>query len=398
MTAGDVRGPGPRGMVTDLRAARSRFPVLRDRIYCDNASFGAFPEEMLADLEEYRRTLFLRSRAIDGWLALLEEVTRELEGLLHAPAGSLALRENATGAQAAIAAAVEPRGARRNIVIAPELDFDSSRFLWTQQARRGFELVEVGRGRHDLGADELRAAIDERTAVVALPLVSPRTGALLPIAEVTAHARQCGALTVIDAYQAAGIVPLEVERLGADVVVSGMHKWLYGGGTGLAFMYVAPAAIERLPVVYPGWLGHHRLLDREPRFEPAPGARRFQQGTPPMEPVYTARAGLRFVAEAGVAALRARSLELTARLLERAAAHGLSVLTPAEAGARGGMICIAMPDADAHTVVQQLRARGIDVGARPGAGVRVAPHPCLDTSDCDDVIAQIAQIAQIARS
>ena len=380
-------------MSPDLGALRTRFPVLRERIYCDNQGLGCFPEEMLADLDEYRRTLLLRNRGLGVWIERIEELRGEVERLLGATSGSVAFRDSVTAGQAAIAAAIEPEPARRRIVIAPSLDFGSTRFLWTQQELRGFELVEVGVGRDELSAEDIEAMIDERTSVVALPLVSPRTGALLPLERVAARARAAGALFVVDAYQALGIVPVDVGVLGADVVVGGSHKWLYGGGTGLAFLWIAPALAERLPVVYPGWLGHHELLGAEPRFSPAPLARRFQQGTPAVEPVYTARAGLRFVAEIGVEALRARSVELTGRLLEGVARHGLRTITPTAAERRGGMICIDVPDP--HAAVDALAARGIDVGARPRAGVRVGPHPCLSLSDCDEVVDQLARLARV---
>jgi kynureninase len=264
--------------------------------------------------------------------------------------------------------------------------------LWTQQALRGFALTPVGREQTWLSADEMCAAIDERVAVVALPLVSPRTGALLPLAEVTEHARRMGAITVVDAFQAVGVVDVDVEALRADVVVGGTYKWMCGGGIGVAFMYVRPGVAERLEAVYPGWIGHANLLASTPQFEPAPGALRFQQGTPAMEPIYTARAGLQFLMEVGIDSIRERSLALTQRIIDSLSEYDFRISTPAEPARRSGMVCLDVPGPDA--IVNALALESVDVDARPDAGLRIGPFPCMDESECDRLADRIAQLVR----
>ena len=169
--------------------------------------------------------------------------------------------------------------------------------------------------------------IDDRVVAVAISVVS-RNSALLDTSSIVAAAKAAGAVSVLDAYQAVGILPLDVEALGADVVVAGTLKWL-SGETGLAFMYVRPELADRLSPAYPGWFGHseihavvhtHAFIDR---FASMPGARRFQQGTPAMAPIYGARAGLKFLLEVGAAAMRERNVELTERLFQGCLAEGL---------------------------------------------------------------------------
>jgi kynureninase len=378
--------------MTDLIAYRERFPILRERSYFTSPCLGPFPEEALSDLQEYRDTLFLRNRALGVWVERMYELVALLEDLLHAPGGSVALQDSATAAQATIAAALEPSGDRTRIVLTPALDFKSSRYLWTAQTRRGFSIVEVGHGEPWLSADELCAAIDERVSIVALPLVSSQTGALLPVEKVTAHARRMGAVTIVDAYQAVGIVPVDVQALGADVVVGGTHKWMCGSSMGLAFMFVQPELSERLQPSYPGWVGHADLTSATPSFEPAPGAQRFQQGSPAIEPIYTARAGIKFLLDVGINAIRERSLILTERVMNAARENGLHVRTPAEPECRGGMLCIDIPEPD--EVVAALAAEGIDVDSRVDSGLRVGPFPCLDEEECEQLVARISALTR----
>jgi kynureninase len=380
----------------DLSRHRERFPIFAQRTYLASACMGPFPREGHADIEEYRRTRQLANRALGLWFQQVEEVTGLIEQLLHAPPGSVALRSSATACQAAIVSSIEPLGARRRIVVS-ELDFHSALQLYSAQPRRGFEVHTVRSvDGVRVQAEDLVAAIDERTAIVAVSLVS-RHHALLDAGPVIARAREVGAVVILDAYQAAGVVPLDVGALDVDVLVGGVHKWL-SGATGLAFAYVRRELADRLEPAYPGWFGHHDIADYvhehtfEDTYRPIPGARRFQQGTPPVFPIYASRAGLRFVLEVGVDHIRARNLELTTRLLEGALERGIDVVTPREPEARAGAVCLRVPDPE--RVVARLEERGIDVDQRRRQVVRAAPHACSTELECDKFLSELAEIVR----
>jgi kynureninase len=378
----------------DVAAWRARFPTLAARTYFATQCLGPVPEEALRDLDEYKETLLLRSRGLGRWVERMDELHGLCEQLLGAARGSVALMPSATAAHGALAASIRPT-ARRNRILTSTLDFHSTRYLWQAQVERGFVVSELpashGRDGATLPAEQVIRELDDRVAIVALSLVSPRSGALLDVAPIIAAARASGARVVLDAYQAVGIVPIDVAALGVDALVGGTHKWLCGGGTGLAFLYVAPGWSATLTPVYPGWLAHRELLGFAERFVPHEGARRFQQGVPAMEPIYTARAGLRFALEVGVDRIRARNLALGRQLHDGMTALGLPVRTPAADAARGGMLVVDLPAGDA--VVEQLAARGIDVDHRPGAGVRLSPHYCTSEDECRQLLSALAELA-----
>ncbi|WP_394824732.1 aminotransferase class V-fold PLP-dependent enzyme [Pendulispora albinea] len=378
-------------MIIDFVGGRREFPTLLERTYFASQCLGAFPRAMLEDVRAYERSLALRARVLSEWVARFEEMHTLGERLVEAPAGSIFLRDSATAAQASIAAAIEPEPGRKRVLVASG-DFHSSRYLWHAQAKRGFEVVEVASNDEAHGESQpFLDAIDERVRVVALSLVSPRTGALLDARPIVDAAHRAGALVVLDVFQAVGIVPVRVEELGADVLVGGYYKWVGGGGTGLAFGYVAPALSAKLEPIYPGWLAHRDLLGFSERFEAAKAATKFQQGMPAMEPIYTSRAGIRWVLEAGIDRIRARSLALTERMIHRAVARGLSLRTPREPEKRGGMVCFRVPDADAERIMGALEQQGIDIDHRPGAGLRVGPHVCATEEECDRVVDALAE-------
>jgi len=379
-------------MSEDLTRYRRRFQILRERSYFTSQCLGPLPDEVFSDLNEYTQTLLLRSRSLELWLHRMYELIGLLEGFLNAPAGTLALRDSATACHAAIASALEPSSERSRIVTVQDLHFRSTRYLWDSQAARGFSLIDVQTTGEGASLEALLSKIDERTAIVAVPLVSAQTGELLPVSEIAKRARAVGALTIVDAYQAVGIVPVDVRALAADVVIGGTHKWMCGADMGLAFMYVNPELSSRLVPKYPGWIGHADLKTLTPKFVPANGAQRFQQGAPAMEPIYLARAGLRFLLEVGVDALRARSLLLTERMIERARERGFRLLTPLPAERRGGMLCIDV--AEPERIVSALAAEKIDVDTRPGSGLRIGPYPCLDEAECDHLLDRLAALSR----
>jgi len=377
-------------MNQDLTRYRRQFAVLRERSYFTAQCLGPLPDEVFSDLNEYTQTLLLRSRSLELWLFRMYELIGLLEKFLNAPSGTLALRDSATACHAAIISALEPSAQRNRIVTVQGLHFKSTRYLWESQEARGFSLCDVQTG-GEAGTRAIYSNIDERTAVVAVPLVSAQTGELLPVAEIAKRARAMGALTIVDAYQGVGIVPVDVQALGADVLIAGTHKWMCGADMGLAFMYARAELSERLVPKYPGWVGHADLKSLTTRFVPAKGAQRFQQGSPAIEPIYTARAGLRFLLEVGVDALRARSLFLTQHLIDGARQRGLKLITPSEPERRGGMVCIDVENPD--RIVSALAAKGIDVDTRPGSGLRVGPYPCMDEAECELLLDSLLQLS-----
>jgi kynureninase len=374
---------------------REQFQVLGERCYLATACLGPFPRQGHDDAAEYMRARELHNRALGGWLERMDQLIGLVEQLLRAPQGSVAFRSSATACQTSVLSCIEP-GPARNRIVVTDLDFHSSLHLYGAQVRRGFDIHTVrARDRARIETEDLVKSIDERTAIVAISHVG-RTGALLDVAPVIARARAVGAIVILDAYQAVGVVPIDVATMDVDVLVGGTHKWL-SGATGLAFLYVRPELANRLEPVYPGWFGHQDLgaYVRDHTFadgyRPIPGARRFQQGTPPVFPIYASRAGLRFVTEVGVEHLRARSLELTSQLLEGVGKLGIDPVTPTEPALRGGYICLRVRDPEA--VVASLEQCGIDVDQRRREVVRVAPHPCCTAEDCERFIRALAEIA-----
>src|SRR5438105_2789993 len=281
---------------------------------------------------EYARTWAERGiRAWgEGWWTMPLTVGDQIGRIVGAPPGTVTMHQNVTIAEAIVLSCfrLEPP---RNRIVYEAANFPSVRYLYQAHADRGAEIVVCP------DDEAVVEAIDERTLLVPVSHVLFKTGEIQRIEPIVSRAREVGARVVLDAYQSAGVVPLDVTELGVDFAVGGSVKWLCGG-PGAAWLYVRPDLIAELEPTLVGWQAHARPFAFEPELEYAEGAARFLTGTPNVPALYAATAGYDVIEEAGVGRIRRRSLEQTdllARLLERAGFEVGRVRDPDRRGGTG---------------------------------------------------------------
>jgi kynureninase len=307
----------------------------------------------------------------EGWWTLVADLGDLVAPLIGARAGSVVFQPNVTLAHAVVFSAFDFRG-RRPKVVTDAMHFPSLLYLLGELKAQGAEVVVVPSD-DGVSVDTGRviAEIDERTAFVNLSHVLFKSSYVHDVAPIAARARAVGALTVIDGYQAVGVMPVDVEALGADVYVGGCLKWLCGG-PGAAFLWVRPDASARLAPRLTGWMSHARPFDFAPELDRRDDAWRFLHGTPNVPALYAARPGLEIVNRIGPAAIRAKSVRQTARLLELADRRGHRCTTPRDPNRRGGTVALDVPHG--YEVSRALKALDVVCDYRPGAGVRLSPH------------------------
>jgi kynureninase len=174
----------------------------------------------------------------------------------------------------------------------------------------------------------------------------------------------------LDAFHSVGIIPVDVEKSGADFVSGGVLKWLCGG-PGACFLYVSPAVRDTLQPALTGWQAHSRPFAFEDRMDYATGASRWLGGTPVIPALYAAAEGAKIIRSAGMEAIRKKSVRQTSRLIELADDRGFSVFSPRNSDHRAGTVTIDVPHA--YEISQLLISRDILVDYRVGAGIRAAP-------------------------
>ena len=357
-----------------LLAWRKEFPILDTCTYLVTHSLGAMPRRASTYLQQFADEWSTRGvRAwYEGWWEIGRTTGDLLAPVLGVSKGTISMHQNVTVALGVIGSCHRFDGARNRIVMT-DLEFPSNMYLFEGFRKYGAEIVYVPSPdamRTDL--QRLLDAIDERTALVPLSFVLFKSAYIQNAAAVIEKAHRVGARVILDVYQAAGTVPLEIERLGADFAVGGSVKWLCGG-PGAGYLYVRPDLANELEPGIVGWAAHaHPFEFAAGAIEYAPSPERFQSGTPNVPSLYSARAGYEIVAEIGVRSIREKSLRLTRRLMDLARDAGFRVNTPDVDAERGGSVIVDVPNG--HAVAEELIRREVIVDYRPGAGIRMAPH------------------------
>jgi kynureninase len=369
----------------DLAALRAHYPILARSNYLNSCSLGALSdraEQYLDDFLERWHTMGA-SAWYEHWMGRLDQLRARVAALHGARPGEIALLPSTSAALSVVAEAAPAGG--RNRVVCTELDFPTLAYQWAVKPE--IELV-VLRSDDGVGVDPQRFedAVDERTLFVATSHVFYSTGFVQDVATLAAIARRAGAWSVIDGYQGAGQVPVDVGDWGVDIYTSGPLKWLCGG-PGLAYLYVREDRIAEMRPRITSWFATEDqfAFDLE-GFRYRDDARRFELGTPALPTVHTALGGQELLDEVGFTVVHARIRALAGRLVDGLAAEGFRLRTARDEARRSGIVMAAHDDPAG--AVRHLERAGIIVDHRPGH-VRLSPHVYNTDDDVDQAVAEL---------
>jgi kynureninase len=378
----------------ELLKWRGEFPILERTTYMISNSLGAMPRGVYDEMRTYADLWGERGvRAWEeGWWEMAVNVGDNIAPLIGAGRGEISLHQNVTLIQAVISSCFDFRGPRNKVVLT-DLEFPSIQYFYHEQRRNGARVELVPSGdpvRFDL--NRFLNAIDETTLLVPISQVLFRSAYIVDARAIIERAHRVGAHVILDLFQAAGTIPVDVQGLGADFACGGVLKWLCGG-PGVGYLYVREDLRAKLQPAIAGWLAHQRPFAFETgAIDAREDSFRYLNGTPHIPALYACQPGLEILNKAGIGAIRQKSMRMTARLLEAAKAHGWRVNTPESPAERAGTVSVDCPHA--AEVCRELLAREILVDYRPKAGVRLSPHFYNREEECDLAIAQIADILE----
>jgi len=363
---------------------RQGFRVFERLVYVNSCSAGALSEDVRAAYDEYLGDWEAEGSPWERWIERTEQARGAFARLVGAESRDVAVTTSLSAAVSALATGLDL--ARRPKVVLTDWEFPTVGQIWHAQEQRGAEVVHVSEVAGELPLEGFAEAIDERTALVSITDVCYRNGARVDVPGVVALARQHGALVLLDAYQSAGSLPLDVAELGVDLLAAGTTKYLLGS-PGLAFLWCRPGLAERITPAATGWFADEDVFAMDVQdYSPAADARRFQSGTPPVPSVYAGLAGMALIERAGVAEVAEHVAGLNARLEAGLDELGATVVTPRDRERRGALMCVAATDAPA--LVRALRAGDIVTSERAGS-VRISPHLYNREDDIDAVLAAL---------
>ncbi len=378
----------------DLLKWRAEFPIVDKTTYMISNSLGAMPRGVYEGMRAYADSWGERGvRAWEeGWWDMAVSVGDKIAPLIGAGTGEISLHQNVTLIQAVISSCFDFRGPRNKVVMT-DLEFPSIQYFYHEQRRNGarVELVPSNDSvRFDL--DKFLAAIDETTLLVPISQVLFRSAYIVDARAIIEKAHRVGARVILDVFQAAGTIPIDVRGLGVDFACGGVLKWLCGG-PGVGYLYVREDLRAKLNPAITGWIAHQRPFAFETgAIDARADSFRYLNGTPHIPALYACQPGLDILNEAGIGRIREKSMRMTARLFEGTKARGWRVNTPENPAERAGTVSVDCPHA--AEVSRELLAREILVDYRPKAGVRLSPHFYNREDECDLAIAQIAEILE----
>ncbi len=373
-----------------LAAYRDRFVPTEDVVaYLDGNSLGR-PTKAAAQRLASFATGQWGARLIRGWDESWYELPLTLgdrigEVVLGAAPGQTFVGDSTTVVEYKLArAALDlPAVAGRDEIVVDSGNFPTDRYLLEGiAAERGKRLVWL----HPDPAGgvtpaDVAAVLGDRTALVLLSHVAYRSGHLADAAEITRLAHDAGALVLWDLCHSAGAVPVALDEWGVDLAAGCTYKYLNGGPGSPAFGYVRADLVEQLRQPIQGWMGADAPFEMGPAYAPHAGIRRFLSGTPTITSMLAMQDMLDLISDAGMDAVRAKSVRLTRFALELAdellVPLGVELASPRDADHRGSHVTIDHPAfAD---VVGELWEQGVVPDFRRPHGIRLGLSP-LSTS------------------
>lgn len=366
------------------RLAASEFPAQRDGVYLNHAASSPLPHRsaaaLRAHLADRERLFHLYQAGTQDYAipALQAKVAR----LLNVPAESVGFVPTTTEAMAGMLNGIDWKPGDN--VVVPANEFPGVLYPCLHLERRGVRVKQVPVDTHaDL--DRVLSAIDARTRAVAISWVHWLTGHRLDVARLGTACRAAGVISIVDAIQGVGGIPIDVSASQVDVFVAGSYKWLMGI-PGTAATFVSPQALAAVVPDRAGHAGMKTSVYATPRIEWQPGAARFHVGGPINAALIALEHSVDLLTEVGVPRIEAHVSGLLEALATKAAAIGFRLNSDLSRAHRSTFLNLTSGDtARDDRLVAALVAQQIIVGRR-GPGIRVAPHLHNSLADVDRFI------------
>jgi selenocysteine lyase/cysteine desulfurase len=376
-------------MEPNFEALRKEFPVLRRKTYLNSGSYCALANEVRAAFDAYMEDRLAVGANWDVWVTKNESVRKLTAQLLNAAPDEIAVTASVSAGLNALASALQFNGPRNKVVIS-DFEFPTNAQIWHAQEPRGAKVVHVPRDADGyIPAEMFEQAIDEKTQLVAITHVCFRNGAKLDIPGIVRIARAKGAKVLLDCYQSVGSLDIDVKAFDVDFAAGGMLKYLLGTA-GIGFLYAKDSWAKSLLPTNSGWFAQSNIgaMDITAN-RPAPNARRFEAGTPPVVNCYAAEAGLKMLLGVGTQAIGKRNAALTRRCMERLEEIGWPSVTPKQDERRGATV--AVQSRDSARLSAELMKHDIVTSHRDD-NIRASFHFYNNDDDVESFIAAMQKL------
>ena len=304
----------------DITKIRTLFPVTKEAIYLNSASQSPLNTCVQNKLEAYLKSeiTFEGKKGFNR-----DDIRIPLANLLGGSSEEYALTTSTGVGLGMIAQGIDFK--KGDNIIIPEKEHWNNAFPWLHLEKKGVEIRFVKLNKdNSLNPKAIERLIDNKTRVVAVAAVRFNSGFRPNLGEISKIAHAENALFVVDAAQGAGMVPINVDKDGIDIMAGCGFKWLLGmHGTG--FLYVSNRVVKMIQPVLPGMYAAHINYDKLSYYE---DARKFETGTLAYSLFTAWSAGLELLLSIGVHTIYEKALENTTLIINGLLKNNYNLITP----------------------------------------------------------------------
>lgn len=317
------------------------------------------------------------------WVVKLDALRNTAARMINAGADEIALVANTTTAISYVAEGFPWR--EGDNVVVPRSEFPSNMYPWLNLAPRGVEVRRVPTQGERLNLDDVVAACDSRTRLIAVSWVGYQTGWRNDLARLAEIAHGRGASLLVDAIQGLGVLALDVGAVPIDFLAADGHKWMLGP-EGAGIMYIRRARLDALRPIGVGWNSVPQTGDfTKNAFQLRDSASRYEGGSQNMPGLLALGASLDLLTSWGAERLEARLLDYGERVCAALRSLGATIASAREPHRGSGIIACELPGQDPLAVKRRCLARDVVLNARAGR-IRISPHVYNDQSDLDRLV------------
>jgi len=359
----------PPAFAPDWAALRADFPILdqtvhgRPLVYLDNGATTQKPRAVIAALARfYERDNANVHRAIHelsfrATTAYEDARARAARFINAASPEEIVFTRGTTESINLVAYVFTPRLQPGDTILLTEMEHHSNLVPWQLLAQRTGAHLRFVPVTGDEGLLDLRRLDDllsGKVKLFAFTHVSNTLGTINPVAELCARARAHGVISLVDAAQSAGHLPLDVQLLGCDFLAFSGHKM--AGPTGIGVLYGRRALLDSLEPFQGGGEMIASVQFEESTWNKVP--HKFEAGTPDIAGAVGLHAAMDYLEGVGRAAIGRHDEELARAACDRLRGiPGLRLLGPTEA--RGAVVSFALAGIHAHDVVTFADQEGV---------------------------------------
>ena len=370
---------------------RSEFPVTESYIYMNHAGVAPLSQRVRDAMAGFiEDATFNGAVHADDWAETAEKCRAAAAQLINADATEIAFMKNTT--QGILIAANGIDWQAGDNVVTTAVEFPANVYpWWSLKERYGVSTRMVPERDGCISIDDIADAIDERTRVLTISHVEFASGFRNDLAALGELCRERNIWFIVDAIQSLGVVEVDVKSCNVDILAADGHKWLLAP-EGAAIFYCADERREQLINTNVGWasvVNPRDFLNYD--LTQQPDATRFEEGSYNSVGLYGLKAAIDLLHEIGIPAIKARVLELTARLIAGLAAKGYRVITPKTDTDRAGIVIFESSQHTPTEIYEMLYAENIITAAR-GSGVRVSPHFYNTASEIDRLLEVLPEL------